>query len=1058
LYYRKPWLAVLAGVVISTAVLTGALIVGDSVRFSLHRMTELRLGKTRYLLRANDRFFRQELTGAISNQSKTTVIPAIQSAGIAINSNKDLRINRVQITGVDNRFLTLWDQPFRMPGTDEAVISRNVAEKLMLKVGDDLLLRIQKQGKGLSNAPFASEKEPSASIRLTVSAIAEDENGGLFSMKNNQTASYNVFLPLNQMAALLELPGFANMLLVADNENHRLQATFLDSTLMICWQPEDIGVRFGEPDPVRVMDPVRVVDPVRVMDPVRVVDPVRVHEDAFEISTSRIFFDKSTSDAILATIPGCESILTYLVNSISFGTKSTPYSFVTAANESFLTQKLADNQIIINDWLARDLGAGPGDSVTLSYFLMGPQRSLRKDSSRFLITSVIPMTSNISDRSLMPDFPGMSDAGNCRDWETGSPIDLKKIRGKDEEYWKKFRGTPKAFIPISTGQKLWSNRFGNHTAFRFSASNAELAGIKDVLMHKLKPVQYGLSFMPVFDEGQRAANNSTDFGELFLSLGFFILLSALLLTAMLFSSLARLRLAETGILSALGFRKRRILGILSCEATIVIVIGTVAGVFLGILYNHLLIRGLNTIWLDAVNTSGLVTEIRISTLFTGASLGTLTSMTVLLLILWKSLRTPLSLLVKGAAGPQKIIRRLSNKTRSIPRFSNLVIKNLALYRSRTISAVVLLAIGTFTIIITGANRKILYGSELTRGSGTGGFLLWAETSIPVMHDLNSAFGAKTTGISDEKQLNRVHFVQLPLLEGDDASCLNLNQVSNPGILGVPAGLFNRLRAFSFTNTGFAADPLNPWKTLAAGLAPDVIPAFADQSVITWGLGKSVGDTLYYRDEAGKILKLKLMGGLDNSIFQGYILISDSLFHCYYPSTAGSRITLIDGPAGRLDTIRQSMESLFRDYGMMATPAAERLASFNAVENTYLTVFIMLGGLGIIIGTIGLGIVLQRNISQRRQELALYIALGFSKQCVFKLILSEHLLILFSGLFLGIIAAVPVLFNQLISPGNIVPMALISVILMMILLNGFLWIWFTTASMLRKDLLPALRQE
>jgi ABC-type antimicrobial peptide transport system permease subunit len=201
-----------------------------------------------------------------------------------------------------------------------------------------------------------------------------------------------------------------------------------------------------------------------------------------------------------------------------------------------------------------------------------------------------------------------------------------------------------------------------------------------------------------------------------------------------------------------------------------------------------------------------------------------------------------------------------------------------------------------------------------------------------------------------------------------------------------------------------------------------------------------------------------MGGLDNSIFQGYILISDSLFHCYYPSTAGSRITLIDGPAGRLDTIRQSMESLFRDYGMMATPAAERLASFNAVENTYLTVFIMLGGLGIIIGTIGLGIVLQRNISQRRQELALYIALGFSKQCVFKLILSEHLLILFSGLFLGIIAAVPVLFNQLISPGNIVPMALISVILMMILLNGFLWIWFTTASMLRKDLLPALRQE
>ena len=1038
-HYRKPWLAVLAGVVISTAVLTGALIVGDSVRFSLHRMTELRLGKTRFLLRANDQFFRQELAVEISNQIKSTVIPVIQSAGMAINSNKDLRINQVQITGVDTRFSTLWDQPFRMPGADEAVISRNVAEKLMLKAGDDLLLRIQKQGKGLSNAPFVSEKDASVSVRLTVSAIAVDENGGLFSLKNNQAAPYNVFLPLNQMAALLELPGFANMLLVTDDENHRLQATFLDSTLMICWQPEDIGLRFGEPDPVRV------------------VDPVRVHEYC-QISTSRIFFDKNTSDAILATIPGCESILTYLVNSISFGAKSTPYSFVTAANESFLTQKLADNQIIINDWLARDLGAGPGDSVTLSYFLMGPMRSLRMDSSRFLISSVIPMTSKISDKSLMPDFPGMTDAGNCRDWETGAPIDLKKIRGKDEEYWKKFRGTPKAFIQISTGQKLWSNRFGNHTSFRFRASQTELAMVKNTLMRNLKPVQHGLSFNPVFDEGQRAANNSTDFGELFLSLGFFILLSALLLTAMLFSFLARLRLAETGILSALGFRKRTILGVLSCEAIIVILLGAVGGVFFGILYNHLIIKGLNTIWLDAVNTSGLVTEIRTPTLLAGASLGALTSMTALLFILWKNLRTPLSSLVKGAVGSQKIITKHGLKTKTIPRFSELVIKNLALHRSRTISAVALLAIGTFTIIITGANRKILYGSELTRDSGTGGFLLWAETSIPVMHDLNSAFGAKTTGISDEKPLNNVDFIQLPLLEGDDASCLNLNQVSNPGILGVPPGLFNRLRAFNVSNSGVTADPSNPWNALSVPLAHDVIPAFADQSVITWGLRKSVGDTLYYRDEAGKTLKIKLMGGLENSIFQGYILVSDSLFHRYYPSTSGSRITLIDGPASQMDTIRQSLERLFRDYGMMATPATERLASFNAVENTYLTVFMMLGGLGVIIGTIGLGIVLQRNISQRRQELALYIALGFSKQCVFKLILSEHLLILFSGLFLGIIACVPVLINQLTSPGNVVPLALISTILLMILLNGFLWIWFTTISMLKKDLLPSLRME
>ena len=43
-FYRKPWLAVLAGASISIAVLTGARAVGDSVRYSLQRLTDVRLG------------------------------------------------------------------------------------------------------------------------------------------------------------------------------------------------------------------------------------------------------------------------------------------------------------------------------------------------------------------------------------------------------------------------------------------------------------------------------------------------------------------------------------------------------------------------------------------------------------------------------------------------------------------------------------------------------------------------------------------------------------------------------------------------------------------------------------------------------------------------------------------------------------------------------------------------------------------------------------------------------------------------------------------------------
>jgi ABC-type antimicrobial peptide transport system permease subunit len=168
--------------------------------------------------------------------------------------------------------------------------------------------------------------------------------------------------------------------------------------------------------------------------------------------------------------------------------------------------------------------------------------------------------------------------------------------------------------------------------------------------------------------------------------------------------------------------------------------------------------------------------------------------------------------------------------------------------------------------------------------------------------------------------------------------------------------------------------------------------------------------------------------------------------------------LIDGPSNQVDTISQRLESLFRDYGLMTIHASERLASFNAVENTYLSVFMLLGGLGIVIGTIGLGIVLLRNISQRRHELALYVALGFHRKFIFKMILAEHLLILSSGILLGLIASIPVILPLLISRVSSIPWIFICGILMMVAANGFLWIYFPARRILTQNPLVGLLTE
>jgi len=398
------------------------------------------------------------------------------------------------------------------------------------------------------------------------------------------------------------------------------------------------------------------------------------------------------------------------------------------------------------------------------------------------------------------------------------------------------------------------------------------------------------------------------------------------------------------------------------------------------------------------------------------------------------------------------------ETGDIPGFFNLVLKNASLHRSRTMAVVALLSVGTFSVIITGANRKTFYGEETARGSGTGGFLLWAETAIPVMNNLNTPEGAKAYGLQDEEVLKQVRFIQMSRLDGDDASCLNLNQVSRPVLLGVQPAVFDKLHAFSFRDVLAPVDKEHPWRSLEKSTGTNMIPGFADETVITWGMRKKLGDTLFYRDESGNVLIVKLTGSLDNSIFQGNILVSDSLLRLHFPSSGGSKVMLIDGPAGKSDTIAGRLETLFRDQGMMITTTPARLAAFNAVENTYLSVFMMLGGMGVIIGTIGLGIVILRNIRQRKQEFAIYLALGFRKKSILRMIMAEHVFMLLTGLFIGIISALAGILPSLISPGYTVPALFLSGIILLVFLNGLLWIWLPARNALTQDIMSGLKEE
>ncbi|MFH1161413.1 MAG: ABC transporter permease [bacterium] len=1087
-FYRKAYLALMAGVMLSTAVLTGALIVGDSVRGSLGHLTELRLGKSRWAMQTRDRFFRARLAGELSAEIRTTVVPVLQLNGIGVNMATGQRTRDLKIIGIDSTFKGLWDHPGQLPGEDEAVISPNLAEKLDLKPGDHLLIRGPNTGKAPQNAPFVAEETPTVSLRLTVTAIADNHNMGRFSLKSDQKAPLNVFVSLRQLAERLEIPGTANLLLVPENEERNLTAAALDSALSHVWQPADAGIEIRQLDTAGIL----------------------------QITSDRIFFEPRTASAIQQALPGSETILTYLANSLSAHGKTAPYSFVSAVNNMFFPAPLSREEVLISTWLATDLGAGSGDSLTISYYVMGPLRTLKEQQAVFRIRGVIPVGNIPFGPAMMPDFPGMSDAGNCRDWETGAPVDMSRIRDKDEAYWNQFRGTPKAFISLEDGQKLWNNPFGTVTEFRLSKGKRELKDIGIAIMQHLTPDQTGMTMNPVYKEGQEAAANSTDFGTLFLSLSFFLIGSALLLSALLFSLHARTRLPEAGILSAIGFRKLRIIRILFTEACIVIMAGGILGTFAAIFYNRLVLFLLNTLWQDAVRTTMLELHVRFTTLITGAATGIGISGCILLLVLLRSFRKPVTSLVKEASLPRLTGLKIKQRIYSIiamlllgsavvliiflladfqsvesglflvtggliltgsilltnafliritgkpsvktPGVARLVLRNAGLKRTRTMASISLLALGTFIIIITGANRKTFYGTEQERQSGTGGFLLWAESTMPLLYDLNTPFGKKHFGLEDEPLVRDARFYQMQRMDGSDASCLNLNQVAKPFLLGVPVNEFDSLRSFQFATLDPEIRPDHPWRELDTALAADLIPAFADQTVITWGLRKSVGDTLNYQDESGKDLRIKLIGGLDNSIFQGHLLVSDKQLRRFYPSLSGATVMLVDGPFEKKDRITTRLEELFIDYGLVATLASQRLSEFNSVENTYLSVFMMLGALGVLIGTVGLGIILFRNLTERKSEFALYLALGFQKKNIFRMLVAEHLLILIAGITFGSVAALAGILPSLISPAFTLPAGFLILLMGLIFISGLCWIYFPARSFLQQNLTQALRNE
>ena len=168
--------------------------------------------------------------------------------------------------------------------------------------------------------------------------------------------------------------------------------------------------------------------------------------------------------------------------------------------------------------------------------------------------------------------------------------------------------------------------------------------------------------------------------------------------------------------------------------------------------------------------------------------------------------------------------------------------------------------------------------------------------------------------------------------------------------------------------------------------------------------------------------------------------------------------LVDAPPASAATVEAALTRGLRARGLELTSAADRLNAFNAVQNTFLDTFQVLGGLGLLLGSAGLGVVVLRNVLERRSELALLAAVGFTPRALRRLVIAEHAALQALGLSLGIVAAVLALLPVLLSPSAQISFLPLAATLALVFLSGLFWTWAATRLALRGELLPALRNE
>ncbi|MGI9495592.1 MAG: FtsX-like permease family protein [Mariniblastus sp.] len=1117
-YFRRTNLAIALGVAAATAVLTGALIVGDSMRNSLRELTLERLGMIDELM-LSDGFFDQSLAETLRETSEfkesyTLASPAILFPGGTVQNSTDskLRAGQVTVLGITPKFWEFeQDQKSNRKELDEnsIIINQAVADDLQISNAEvesgnaKITVRIPKRNQLPADSALGKKSDLIESIvDLTVVQIVPMTGLGRFGLYPSQADPYNVYVSIQLLQDSLARSVLthksdsaqANIILIS-GKGKTLPTEINSEKLRQALRPslEDLGLSLK-----------------RATQTFSIENNETTIFDYWSLSSDRLVLSEEVAQATETAFPTARPIFTYLANDIrkSETDSGIPFSMVAAVDFdnafepiSALTGNpiapIQANEIVLNQWAADDLNATKGDSVVVTFFEPETTHGAQKEKSvELTVVDIARLTEPdkafrvsrrgqispaefkqcptlANDPNLTPEVPGVTDAQSIENWDL--PFDTAgKIRPQDDDYWGNHRTTPKAFVSLAMGQELWDSRFGNVTSFRIPISAGSKGDVsKKLLTQFIKDdAKLGLHLIQIKRQGIDASSGSTPFDFLFLALSMFVIGAALILVSLLFRLGLQQRSSELGLLKAIGFPQTQIRRICLYEMASVSCLGAVAGVSLGMGYAWLMIFGLKTWWVGAIARPFLTIHILPLSLGIGFFSGVIICILTIAWTLRRTRKQPVHLLISGQlespethssktrktslsiigilaftavcltatatqlAGEAQAgaflgagflilasllmsVYRVFKKSDQLHSSGRLNLSRLAIMSFqrnplRSTLTIGLVAVACFLIAAVSSFR--LTPSE----RGTAGFEWVAQSSQPIHYDLNNLEGQKLALGSENQLREGTKISALRLKSGEDASCNNLYQSSQPRILGVnpqfiqefdkgEAGRF----AWSASLASTELEKQNPWRLLDspqphAGTAEDPIPVVIDKNTANYSLKIYILNTVKQIDyDSGESIYIRVVGFLENTLLQGSLIISEQDFEKAFPTIGGYQYFLIREqatPANGSESDIALLEERLSDQGFDARRADVLLANFMSVQNTYISTFQTLGALGLLLGTFGLAAVQIRSVLERKKELGLMRAIGFQRNTLAKMVVLENAWLLIIGLGIGIFSA------------------------------------------------------